>query len=91
MHKRAIKAWDTDPEVIGRWVQYLQAHQVGGVGMRIVRWERAPVGFGKLRLSSLTKKLTELRRASDRGRVAALGEEIVKIEAKAPGIEHEGI
>ena len=37
---------DAEVEVVDRWLQYLQLHAVPGVGMRIVRWYRAPLGFG---------------------------------------------
>lgn len=80
VHKRAIKAWDANPEMVGVWVNYLETYHVGGVGLRTIRWERAPVGFGRLRLDDLTKQLESIRRKTDRGQVAALGEEIVKIE-----------
>lgn len=46
-HKRMIKAYDTDWEVINRWVTYLEKNALAGVGMRVVRWERAPVGVGQ--------------------------------------------
>lgn len=36
VHKRAIKAWDAHPDVVARWIRYLRAHQVPGVGMRSV-------------------------------------------------------
>jgi small subunit ribosomal protein S10 len=48
IHKRAIKAWDADMEVINRWVWFLRKHRMHEVGMRITRWERVPVGVGKL-------------------------------------------
>jgi small subunit ribosomal protein S10 len=86
VHKRAIKAWDANPEIIGVWVEYLETYHVGGVGLRTIRWERAPVGFGKLRLDGLTNQLESIRRKTDRGQVAALGEEIVKIEAGGASI-----
>ncbi|KAJ3788068.1 hypothetical protein GGU10DRAFT_287113 [Lentinula aff. detonsa] len=50
-HKRMIKAWDADPEVIDRWVRYLEKHSMGGVGIRVTKWERLPIGIGKTRLA----------------------------------------
>ncbi|KAJ3905395.1 hypothetical protein F5879DRAFT_744318 [Lentinula edodes] len=50
-HKRMIKAWDADPEVIDRWVKYLEKHAMGGVGIRVTKWERLPIGIGKTRLA----------------------------------------
>ncbi|KAF5392328.1 hypothetical protein D9757_001366 [Collybiopsis confluens] len=52
-HKRMIKAWDADPKVIDRWVQYLEKHSMGGVGIRVTKWERLPLGIGKTRLAHL--------------------------------------
>ncbi|KZT35975.1 ribosomal protein S10, partial [Sistotremastrum suecicum HHB10207 ss-3] len=39
-HKRLLKAWDTNPGVIDKWMRYLQRHSLAGVGMRVVKWER---------------------------------------------------
>ena len=48
VHKRAIKAWDADADVVDRWCRYLRQHALGGVGMRVTKWRRMPVGIGKL-------------------------------------------
>lgn len=48
-----IKAWDAEPEVIDRWVKYLEKHSMGGVGIRVTKWERLPLGIGKTRLARL--------------------------------------
>lgn len=88
VHKRAIKAWDANPELIGIWVKYLETYHVGGVGLRSIRWERAPVGFGKSRLDGLTQQLESIKRTTNRGQVAALGEEIVQTETRAANIAH---
>lgn len=50
-HKRMIKAWDAAPEVIDRWVKYLEKHAMGGVGIRVTKWERLSLGIGKTRLA----------------------------------------
>ncbi|KAF8638122.1 hypothetical protein AX17_002421 [Amanita inopinata Kibby_2008] len=57
VHKRLIKAWDADAEVVERWVKYLRKHALGGVGMRIVRWDRMPLGVGRKRLEGITAQL----------------------------------
>ncbi|KAF9474501.1 ribosomal protein S10 [Pholiota conissans] len=46
VHKRAIKAWDADPEVVQRWIAYLRTHAMPGVGMKVITWERMPLGVG---------------------------------------------
>jgi small subunit ribosomal protein S10 len=79
VHKRAIKVFDADPEVVERWVRFLHQHSEGGVGMRVVRWDRAPVGVGRTALKNVnealdTKKLTK-------GKIQQLGEKIVEQES----------
>ena len=84
-HKRAIKAWDADPEVIERWVRYLQTHPVAGVGMRIVRWERAPVGVGKQILDTVQAQLGEPQNSKEE--VAKLSQQIIEQELAATSAE----
>jgi small subunit ribosomal protein S10 len=42
-YRRLIKAWDATPQTIKIWEQFLTKHQVAGVGMRMVKWERLPL------------------------------------------------
>ena len=79
VHKRAIKAWDADPEVVERWVKYLENHTVGGVGIRAVKWERLNVGVGKDRLEHVKSQI-RLASATSSDRVKTLGEKIVQQE-----------
>ena len=46
-HRRTVTAWDAHPDVIDMLVQYLERHVASGVGMRAVKWQRAPVGVGR--------------------------------------------
>ncbi|KAI0259519.1 hypothetical protein BC834DRAFT_905926 [Gloeopeniophorella convolvens] len=73
VHARAIKAFDADPEVVDRWVRYLEAHAVPGVGIRAVRWHRLPSVVGRLRLA----------RPTDKQQVKELGDKIIQAESKA--------
>jgi small subunit ribosomal protein S10 len=84
VHKRAIKVWDADPEVVERWVRFLDAHSEGGVGMRVVRWERAPVGIGREALRKVEERLM-LRKGGDS--IKRLGEKIVEAEGGVPAKE----
>jgi len=77
-HKRAIKAWDTDPEVIDRWLAYLRKHALGGVGMRVIKWERAPLGVGQ-------KQVQEVKTTLASAKIKNLAAKIVKEEQKAEG------
>lgn len=84
VHKRAIKAWDADPEVVERWCKYLRRHAMGGVGMRVTRWERMPFGVGRNMLERVDGELNKPAH-----NIKALGEKIVNEEmaalAKASG------
>ncbi|KAI0245829.1 ribosomal protein S10 domain-containing protein, partial [Lactifluus subvellereus] len=53
VHMRTIKAFDADAEVVDRWVRYLEAHVLPGVGMHVMRWHRLPIGIGRLHCSLL--------------------------------------
>lgn len=55
--KRGIKAWDADEEVVKKWVEYLRKHAMGGVGMRVARWERVKLGHGAKVLEDVKKQL----------------------------------
>jgi small subunit ribosomal protein S10 len=82
VHARAIKAFDTDVEVVDRWVRYLEAHALPGVGMRVVRWHRLPIGVGRSHLRSVVGRM-RLGRVSNKQKVKELGDKIVKVESQA--------
>ncbi|KAI0643212.1 ribosomal protein S10 [Trametes meyenii] len=89
-HKRVIKAWDANPEVVDMLVQYLEKHLAAGVGLRTVKWTRAPVGVGQKTLESVMGSL-RLDGQLRADKVKALGEQIVKEElAAAAGAAKEG-
>lgn len=83
VHKRLIKAWDADPLVIGTWVNYLKEHPVEGVGLRVVRWEYAPVGFAGANEASLMQQIEEMRKMTDRGQIEKTVEKVVAAETAA--------
>jgi small subunit ribosomal protein S10 len=78
VHKRVLKVWDTHPDVVSTWVKFLHEHSVPGVGMRVVRWERAPLSIGKMAMD----KLQAGSRSAEK--VKALGEKIVEKELASP-------
>ena len=86
VHKRVIKAWDADPEVIERWVRYLENHAMGGVGLRVIKWERAKVGVGKDRLEHVKAQM-RLASATSSDKVKALGEKIVQQELSSNAVD----
>lgn len=79
VHKRLIKAWDADEEVVARMVKYLEMHSLAGVGMRVVRWQRAPVGVGQQNLEQVMSQM-RLAPQTRAEKVKAVGEEIIKQE-----------
>jgi len=79
-HKRAIKLWDANPEVVDRFVAYLRENMLGGVGMRAIRWYRLPVGFGQHMVGPNTQNREQ---ATHVEKVKALAEEIVQKELLA--------
>lgn len=81
-HKRVMKAWDADPEVVDMLVQYLEQHIAPGVGLRTVKWRRAPVGVGQKTLEAVMGR-TRLDAEMRAEKVKALGEQIVKQEMAA--------
>ena len=82
VHARAIKAFDADAEVVDRWVRYVEANSVPGVGMRVVRWHRLPVGVGRSHLQSVVGRM-RLGRPTNKEKVKELGDKIVEVESKA--------
>jgi len=80
-HKRAIKLWDANPEVVDRFVAYLRENMLGGVGMRVIRWYRLPVGFGQHMVPDL--KIQNREQATHVEKVKALAQEIVQKELLA--------
>ena len=82
MHARAIKAFDADAEVVDRWVRYVEAHALPGVGMRVVRWHRLPVGIGRSHLQTVVGRM-RLGRPTNKEKVKELGDKIVEVESKA--------
>ncbi|OJA19364.1 hypothetical protein AZE42_00422 [Rhizopogon vesiculosus] len=77
VHKRAIKAWDADPEVVDRWVRYITRHAMPGVGLRVTQWKRAPLGIGQQMVDSA---VGQTRLGSGADKVKALAEKIVQQE-----------
>ncbi|KAH9917760.1 ribosomal protein S10 [Fomitopsis serialis] len=81
-HKRLIKAWDADMEVVDRWAKYLEEHTMAGVGIRVVRWHRAPVSIGRKQFDAVMGQM-RLGGPTSSDQVKALGEKIVQQELAA--------
>ena len=57
---------------------YLKKHEMGGVGIRVVRWERVSLGVGQRMLEDVKEKLEN--NVASREKIRKLGEKIVKEE-----------
>ncbi|KAG0332699.1 mitochondrial 37S ribosomal protein rsm10 [Podila horticola] len=54
-HKRLLAIKDTHPDVVRRWVQFLNQNSLAGVGMRVTVWENEELGVGQKRLEKVKK------------------------------------
>ncbi|KAH8109127.1 ribosomal protein S10 [Phellopilus nigrolimitatus] len=89
VHKRVIKAWDATDGVVERWIRYLQMFPQPSIGLRIVRWHRAPIGIGRKHAETTTdtqKETMRLENVTDRERVKKVAKKIVKQETAAANL-----
>lgn len=89
VHKRLIKAWDATDGVVERWIRYIQTYPQPGIGLRIVRWRRAPVGIGKKHAERTSKTQMEsmkLENITDRQKVEEVARNIVRQEMAAANL-----
>jgi small subunit ribosomal protein S10 len=70
-HKRAIKVFDADRDVLDLWLRYLRKNAMGGVAMKAYVHEYEEYGYGAKEAANLGNMLAG-------GKVAAAAEEIVK-------------
>ncbi|KAG0365505.1 mitochondrial 37S ribosomal protein rsm10 [Gamsiella multidivaricata] len=54
-HKRLLAIKDSHPDVVRRWVQFLNQNSLGGVGMKVTIWENEELGVGQKRLDKAKK------------------------------------
>ncbi|KAJ3472616.1 hypothetical protein NLI96_g13305 [Meripilus lineatus] len=74
------------------YVKYLERHAMAGVGMRVVRWQRVPVGVGKLaydevlgsmRLDREMIGMSKEELKTSKEKMVELGKKIIKEETAA--------
>ncbi|CAK9780148.1 ribosomal protein S10 [Cutaneotrichosporon oleaginosum] len=86
-HKRAIKVFDADRDVVDLWLRYIRKNAMGGVAMKAYVHEYAEFGFAGQETANLEYLLAG-------GKVAAAADEIVKafggIEFEEPKLVTEG-
>ncbi|KAF9358701.1 mitochondrial 37S ribosomal protein rsm10 [Mortierella sp. AD094] len=79
-HKRLLAIKDSHPDVVRRWVQFLNQNSIAGVGMKVTIWENEELGVGQ-------KRLSKVKRGESRNRSVA---ELMKgAEGINPGSEIE--
>jgi small subunit ribosomal protein S10 len=82
IHKRAIKAWDADPEVVHRWIMYLRTNAMPGVGLKVTTWERLPLSLAGSNIAQADVLNTAQNLSIDSvKKIKALGKKIVAEEA----------
>ncbi|KAG0334114.1 mitochondrial 37S ribosomal protein rsm10 [Podila humilis] len=72
-HKRLLAIKDTHPDVVRRWVQFLNQNSLAGVGMKVTVWENEELGVGQKRLEKIKKG--ESRNRSVAEMMSSSGEE----------------
>lgn len=70
-HRRVIKIFDADKEIIDLWLRYLRKNSIGGVGMKAQIWERVEFGYAKRQGESLAEQV-------DGDKIEKAAEELVK-------------
>ena len=58
-HKRAIKVFDTNKEVLDLWLRYLKRNSIGGVGMKATVWESLEFGYSSKEGEMISEKLSQ--------------------------------
>lgn len=91
VYGRVIKAWDADDVVVQRWLDYLSMYSCPGVGMRIVRWMRAPVGVGKVISEEvMANAMKNSETKTDRMKVEEMAKKIIQEEMTAANLTQLG-
>lgn len=73
-HKRSIKIYDSDPEVVDLFLRYLKRNSVGGVGIKCYLHEWEEFGFGSKDIAPIE----HLKEANTKAQSAARVKELVK-------------
>lgn len=56
-HRRVIKVFDADKEIVDLWLRYLRKNSIGGVGIKAQIWERVEYGFAKKEGESMVQQV----------------------------------
>lgn len=56
---RVVKVYDTNEEVLEKWLYFLRVHEMAGVGMKAELLKRRPLGIGKTIFEGAQEALRE--------------------------------
>lgn len=88
VHKRVMTAWDATDGAVETLLGYLGRYPQPGIGLRVVRWRRVPLGFGRQAEKARSEKGLEslrMENVSDKQKVEDLARDIVEAEMQALG------
>ncbi|KAG0326944.1 mitochondrial 37S ribosomal protein rsm10 [Dissophora globulifera] len=83
-HKRLLAIKDTHPDVVRRWVQFLNQNSIAGVGMKVTIWENEELGIGQKRLDKVKKGESRNRSVAEMMGGAEQGVDINGLENQQP-------
>lgn len=86
-HRRAIKLFDANREIVDLWLRYLKKNGIGGVGMRARVHEFVEFGFGRKEVERLEKQF-EIVGGGVEG-IEKAAEELIKALSEPTGGEEE--
>lgn len=94
VHKRVIKVWDAEVEVVEKWLQFLRIHCMDGIGMRVEIYRHFPLSIGSTLLAASTSQLRavpEEARESDNATVRASDSQSGQVRKMAKAIIDEEV
>lgn len=78
-HKRAIKVYDGNEEIVQAWLAYLRKEAMGGVGMKAQVITYRPVGWGQTMVGTeMLRQSAIIAGGEDAAKVKSLAEELVE-------------
>jgi small subunit ribosomal protein S10 len=95
-HRRVLKIYDTEKEVLDLWLRYLKKNSIGGVGMKAQVWESLEFGYAAkegemVNLVQGGKKSEEDIEKAAQALVRELTGEAPMIEAGQEAAKSEGV
>lgn len=73
-HKRLIRVWDTNPEVVDLWLSYISKHSITGVGLKCNFFQREEINMSKSLENISFPELDKVKTMDE-----AVGEKVVEL------------